>query len=307
MQMQEEPANIVRNRRCCSFCRNPGHNITNCHDTRLKTFEHDCIIASIEISSLHGNNHISRDEFRIWLIDNFPDEHNIRALAIRKCRCARTTNIGVCINRIVEYVFTLLYIINYQHTTYLNPNNTNYANYANFNFEENSEATVENFIIDNVEASIQTAINLINTELNNNQDPRVLFNRVNMTLSAAEIMYYTTYYDMVNNPSGNYTSDYIVSSKKFNIKIDINNQDNNLEPEEKEEKKICECTICYDNIENDKFVKLNCNHEFCKDCLIKSLQNEERDTPCCAYCRAPIDTITLNKEEYKEEFMDIIL
>jgi hypothetical protein len=88
--------------------------------------------------------------------------------------------------------------------------------------------------------------------------------------------------------------------RKYNIVIVI-------EKTELERENYIECGICYESYNKQDCVTFGCKHEFCKDCLIKSLQNEKRDNPCCAYCRTNIDTITLNKEEYKEEFMDIIL
>lgn len=310
------------NRRCCSFCRNPGHNVSTCNDERLKTFEHNCIIACIEISTLHGNNHIARDEFRMWLIDNYPNGHYIRAFAIRKCRCTRTNNIAVCINKVVEYIFTLLYIINQQHTIHVN---TNLNEDINLNPDTNVNTNINTNNEDNVQTSIQSAMNLINTGITNRdinmdrEDHTPIFNRVfnDMTLSIRERMYYILYYDMVVNTNGNNLSDYlnenkIFESKKFDIKIDINNEENinneedDIDNEDNDKNNLCECNICYESTEKYKFIKLNCNHSFCKDCLKKSLQNETRDIPCCAYCRANIDTIILNKEEYKEEFADII-
>jgi hypothetical protein len=55
------------------------------------------------------------------------------------------------------------------------------------------------------------------------------------------------------------------------------------------------------------FVKLDCGHEFCKDCIIQSLQNERRQIPCCAFCRGYIKNIELKLETVKNEFNNLII
>jgi hypothetical protein len=45
---------------------------------------------------------------------------------------------------------------------------------------------------------------------------------------------------------------------------------------------LYECNICYESYSNNEFIKLQCNHEFCHDCISKQLQN---DKASCAFCR----------------------
>jgi hypothetical protein len=68
----------------------------------------------------------------------------------------------------------------------------------------------------------------------------------------------------------------------------------------------CECNICWDEKEKNKFVKFNCNHEFCKDCVIKSLRSEQRDKPCCALCRTEVKSITSRTSLVKNELAEFI-
>jgi hypothetical protein len=91
-----------------------------------------------------------------------------------------------------------------------------------------------------------------------------------------------------------------VQDKKFNIKTKIS--ENQYDLEEK-----CECNICYEEHERKNFVKLDCCHEFCKDCTKKSLQNERRNIPCCAFCRSEIKIVELKLESIKQEFDDLII
>ncbi len=89
-------------------------------------------------------------------------------------------------------------------------------------------------------------------------------------------------------------------NRKFNIKTKISEDQDNLEDK-------CECNICYEEREKKTFVKLDCGHEFCKDCIRQSLQNEQRQIPCCAFCRADITNIELKLESVKNEFNNLII
>ena len=81
--------------------------------------------------------------------------------------------------------------------------------------------------------------------------------------------------------------------------------DDNIDNYENKDK-ICKCSICWDDKELNTFVKLGCSHEFCKDCIKQSLQNETRETPCCAFCRADIKFLELRLESIKNEFDNLI-
>ena len=87
--------------------------------------------------------------------------------------------------------------------------------------------------------------------------------------------------------------------RKFNIKTKISEKQDDLEEK-------CECNICYEESEKQHFVKYNCGHKFCKDCIKKSLQNESKIKPCCAFCRADITNFEFKTETIKNEFNDLI-
>ena len=89
-------------------------------------------------------------------------------------------------------------------------------------------------------------------------------------------------------------------NRKFHIKTKISEDKDGLEEK-------CECNICYEEIEKKMFVKLDCGHEFCKDCIKQSLQNEEKKNPCCAFCRRDIKNIELKLESVKNEFNNLII
>ena len=56
-------------------------------------------------------------------------------------------------------------------------------------------------------------------------------------------------------------------------------------------KKICvleDCPICYEPLKYEDIVTLNCNHEFCKTCIVQSLHTVKNGDPSCALCREKI-------------------
>jgi len=69
----------------------------------------------------------------------------------------------------------------------------------------------------------------------------------------------------------------------------------------------CECSICYDDKEKHRFVKLNCGHEFCKDCIKQTLENDTSRNPCCALCRSEITNIECTSKEMSDEFNNFII
>ena len=87
--------------------------------------------------------------------------------------------------------------------------------------------------------------------------------------------------------------------KKFNITTTLNNSDENLEEK-------YECNICYENCKKIKFIKLNCNHEFCNDCVKKSLQNEINTSLRCAFCRSEVINFEVRDLSIKDELNEFI-
>lgn len=81
----------------------------------------------------------------------------------------------------------------------------------------------------------------------------------------------------------------------------------NISENKEESKEECECSICYDKHDNKNFIKLGCGHEFCKDCVKQTLQNDRRKTPCCAFCRTEIKNFEFKQECIKDEFNDLII
>lgn len=96
---------------CCSFCREPGHNITRCNSDRLLEFE---VICSNVV-----RNTDNTDDFKNWLRQNYANQPILlKAFVIRKYPVTLRVTPENAITLITEYMFT----------TYKNsrePNNNN--------------------------------------------------------------------------------------------------------------------------------------------------------------------------------------
>ena len=87
--------------------------------------------------------------------------------------------------------------------------------------------------------------------------------------------------------------------RKFSIKCDLNK----IESQE-----VCDCNICFEEFNITNFVKLNCNHEFCKECVKQTLKTCNRFLdPTCAYCRAPITNLSFKNNDVQSEFSEMII
>lgn len=59
------------------------------------------------------------------------------------------------------------------------------------------------------------------------------------------------------------------------------------------ENECVDCSICLENVNKNKFIKFNCSHEFCEDC-VTSLFN--KNLLNCALCRKSITDLSLSVE-----------
>lgn len=219
-ELTTENININVSVRYCSFCRNPGHNISTCDSSQIRLFEVSCL-AYISCFSEHENNKLLK--FRRFVLDQALFNSNlIRAFAI-KIGSTMRNNIDECIDNIMKYFEPK--ILNYE------------------------------------------------------PEPVILF------------------IDMIINICRSFEE--IILNRKFDIKTIIS--------EEKcSTNENCECSICYDELSRKEFIKLNCGHEFCKNCIKQSLQNERKKKYCCAFCRSEIETFEMYNESIKNEFTELI-
>lgn len=249
----------TRRQQCCSFCRQPGHNLTTCNSNRLLEFEIICANSVVNMNS--------QNDFTNWLTENYvADQLLVKAFAIRKFRVSTRTPTPHCINLISEYIFR----------TYKNNH-------------QPEEVDIDDDDV-NPMSFEDEMINLL-TELRNRRE-REPPQEIHEVMGIEQIVLREMFLFMINSIRQEF-----VSQRKLNII-------SSLEIDETNE--TCECNICLEEKEKNKFVKFGCNHEFCKDCTIKTLRLDQRDTPCCALCRREVKSVISRTNEVQTELADLI-
>lgn len=231
INIQNTNDRIPRQRRC-SFCRNIGHNISSCYDSRLTHFEHLCNIKKFRLGIMG---------FRNWLLIYAVENINIvKAYATRYCDCSMRNDINTHINSIIQKICQLDE----------RDEENELLHYSDS--DSDSETQTERYVDINVASRI--------------------------------------FIDILRHQERNY-------NKKFYIQTKIVECVN---------KNMCECGICYDEKIHQEFVKLNCGHEFCKECIKQTLKNVTTITPQCAFCRGEINKIEMSSEKIRDEFNDLL-
>jgi len=255
-------------RRCCSFCRRPGHNITRCNSEIINIFEIETLDLIQLILSQGQENIINIASLRRYLLNKALEQPSlIRAFAISRCGLNSRSNMDACIIVIIQYFMTDLIVEDIQNNNNQNiqetPDQLN-QRWRQFEFSEMG-----------IQELLQNEHNLY-------------------AMMFADIIRFIDIIRTINE------TETPPLNRKFHIKTKISDDQTNLEDK-------CECNICYEEREKKTFVKLDCGHEFCKDCIKQSLQNEQRQNLCCAFCRADIKNFELKLESVKNEFNDLIV
>ena len=194
------------------------------------------------------------------------DEYIIKVYAIRKFR--------------VSFGATLLYRIN-MITNYI------YRTYVYNSHEEEEQSDFENDLMEFVQ---QLATQ--------NQEIRNRIPEINEVRAIETILIREMMFNMFPLMFTNFIRENLY--KKINILSTVNNNENeNIN-------KLCECDICYDEKEIKNFVKLGCNHEFCKDCMIKTIQTSHINNLYCALCRTEVKSIESRTNQVKNEINNYI-
>ena len=262
------PVPLSRRRvQCCSFCRRPGHNITTCNSDRLLEFE---VICADVVRNFHNT-----DDFKNWISQNYANEPLLlKAFAIKKYRMVIRFTSEEYIHYITEYIFR------------------KYKNIPQLENQESENNAPELINLDTIDNLYDEYRNLLIT-LRNRNDVReqILEHR------ELEINLVRQYISYLAELGMSLVRREEVLPQTVNILTQTeSNEEENLS-------EICQCSICWDDKELKNFVKLNCNHEFCKDCISQTLRTETRTNFTCALCRSEITSIRLRTQEVQDEIM----
>lgn len=259
--------------RSCSFCRRPGHYVNNCNNHRLIDFDRRCRY-EIELSIRYHDNPNQR--FLNWLLEYSVQNNDlIRAFASSKLGISiRNRNIGDIIDEIHNH-YCVRYSISQR------------RNIQSEDLFENTERPHESIPQSQPQEIYQIRReNPIIRTLNQNMDELI---DVLTFLNSIERLNREIIENINNRENG-----------RFNISTKIiDNSDDDW--------KQNECFICYEDYSSKNFVKLNCNHEFCKDCIKEQIKSTITENVCCALCRNIVNNIEIRDNEILEEINNIIL
>jgi len=280
---------IQRAVRKCSFCRHPGHNITTCNSERLQSFENVCAETARNITII--------DEFKKWLSDNYMNNQTLlKTFVIRKMGYTTRIRIPNCIDLITDYIYRKYRpeMFTYRRSN-INLNNNEEEN-TNMNDTENTnrdDDVFENELI-NFLLQLRHNRNIYREQFTQEQQLQNMRDMEGALVQEAFISF------LYNFNNGHRIGISNTGPRKFNINsiIDISADDDNNE--------TTRCNICWDEKENNHFVKFGCSHDFCKECVITSLRGEQREHPCCALCRSAVQTITCKNAEIHTELSEFV-
>ncbi len=267
---------LTRPQRCCSFCRRPGHAVSRCDSDRIIEFE---IICERQVRSMD-----TIDEFKEWLNQNYiNNSHLLRAFAVTKLRSNSRITVLESIDLISQYIF---------------------ETYKNLIVET---APVEEAALpDDIEEDLMQVLSeLRNIEhIQPLQEAEPVYNEQFVSSRRREYMRYMAdvlVFTILNNmlPTDGEEPLAVIPRPAIMSSID----DKFVEDASAVAN---ECSICWDKKDSDKFVKLNCNHEFCNECIVKTLSANKHRAPCCALCRADINNITSRSVDVQNEISNAV-
>ena len=305
IQMQMPNQSLRQRVQCCSLCRQRGHNITTCNSDRLLEFEVICADAV--------RNFENTDDFKNWLMHNYiNDQLLLKAFVIRKYRISTRCNLEQYIHFITEYIFR----------AYKNTPQQQQPIYMQTTITQQQSATPAQTTapLQQTTAPLQTTTAPLqeqpltydqNVELLNHYETEfsnyLTTIRNRNTVREQMLEQQIAEIDVVRN----YIA-YLAYLNALILREEIQQPTLTLTVETNEEENLdenCQCSICWDNKEKRQFAKLECNHEFCKDCIKRTIEtrtNETRTNLCCALCRSEITTIRLRTQEVHHEISEAI-
>jgi hypothetical protein len=297
---------------CCSFCRIAGHRITACNDERIKNFETVMLYELKNIITIARTYNTSfsfiKREFIKWILQMYErvNKNILYAYAVRECGASSRGTCQVIINAIITKMNQYL---NLSQEINLDENITRLINYLTFRSiqlptidnieqeeehleqdgEEDEDLNQENVLLSIIDTRLQIEENRRNREIINNYIYQS--HSFDLLLSSMTL-------DTLRNMDDSITNLRQYRNRKFDIKISNN--------ELPYEDNICECNICYEQYEKKNYIKLNCEHEFCKECIVKTLEKSNTNVPCCAFCRKDMVSFELYDKSIESDFNGLI-
>jgi hypothetical protein len=243
----------------------PRYRETETIETKLREFEVYCASKCQNLVPI---------EFKRWL-DNDIDRDVLKTFAARKCDYRTSPYLDIdelyeCIDKITEYIYRIY------RSNYFTP-----------------IETISSIDVSEDQSFADEMVHLLQSMRNRLTIHEVPTSEMMTAALENDIRSAMLFYDVM--VSMNSRRETMVPKRKFDIELE----------EEKEEEKLIECFVCFENISNIKCIKQNCLHECCSTCLIKTINTDKRPEPLCAMCRTPIEKLMVKTIELKNELGEI--
>jgi len=270
----------------CSNCKNPSHNIRKCDDPSVIELWKKTIRLRHEVSCTDFFIHM-KNTYAL----NFVISQRLKSI-VAKCNIVTTnrTSYEMIASLTIHLYFPQApdkyhsprdYVF-WRFLYYLREGFSYDRAYENFrrigeelalNLQRIRQITYLVNIRDDIQPGTPLFVNTIRA-LNFPNMIRELFGN---TITASDILNHVPAIATYMENAGNITFEDVLQIQKLDIKF---LKDEAFEPVD------TECEICYDNI---KTTYLSCKHEFCGECVKKSLEIVKQDCrkkTCCPFCRS---------------------
>ena len=253
--------------RKCSFCQVYGHNIKNCNDIELLDFK-EKILTLRNLYIREPNTFLNcLDRFHIRLL---------WVLAVNECKIlVRNHNKNQCIDAIYNKFMrsqARLYELNQDRF----PIDNELVEHINKIYQFYPQRQIDD---QEEEQRIQVLLDLYNTNeiQNQNQNQNIDYisdqDILSVSSSSSEEEEEEFEITWTIDKTGNFPNKLKIT-KTLDITVNINTNTNTIQ--------TLECGICYEEKVFENFIHLQCNHEFCHDCIYQQLNNKKAS---CAFCR----------------------
>lgn len=258
--------------RKCSFCQVYGHNIKNCNDIELLNFKE-------KVLNLR-NLYIREPDTFLNCLDRF----HIRllwVLAVNECKIlVRNTNKNQCIDAIYNK-FMRSQARLYESNQDRFPIDNELGEHINKIYQFYPQRQIDD---QEEEQRIQVLLDLYNTNQNQNHNQNIDY------ISDHDIL-------SVSSSSSDDEEEFEITwtidrtgdfpnKLKITKTLDIHVNTNTIQ--------TLECGICYEEKVFENFIHLQCNHEFCHDCINKQIDTKKAS---CAFCRENMNHFVIRSQE----------
>lgn len=247
----------------CGFCGAHGHNINSCDDPNI--IELMQMLDTFVNTTIPGGDaspvHLFLKSLPLFKLKMVALKHSIVTSASR----------AVLISKIMDYYF-------YAHHTPV---------------WRDALPSVEVRLQRFQAKTMRVRIMILQDRLNLN-DPIPMRQLARMGLHQLNELYEIFEQEVALLPSDNHAYNYAnnpgLVDRKFRIATKLT-----VVPENADQYATVECAICLENVTTQHVVKLNCNHEFCGECITETLKSvQSNKAPACALCRGAMKTFEIH-------------